>query len=277
MDSLDISVLTTCVAVIDAGGFNEAARVLGISQPAVSQQIARLEGNLGKNIFVRFENRRQPHLTSFGRDFVDEARKLLKVHHEVLGRITKHQNSVTLGISAMSADFLSDRVLEKISQLLGQRPRIRIEEYSSTLHELTNSGDIDLALALNFDKFDHEENVGQLEYRWFSASTHAIESVPLEIITYGDDRCRIHQIGIADLKAHGFEPRLAFHASSLEVACASARMGAGLIFLNSKSLRPGLTTREEIPAICAVGIKLVGRAGFALDLPKWRKELHADA
>jgi len=45
--------LRLLLRVVDCGGVGEAARALGISQPAVSTQIKRLEGDLGVSLFRR--------------------------------------------------------------------------------------------------------------------------------------------------------------------------------------------------------------------------------
>lgn len=69
---MDLERLRTLVAVLDRGSFTAAAQALGLSQPAVSQQMAALERSLGLPLFDRAGRRRVPTdaaqaLASYGR------------------------------------------------------------------------------------------------------------------------------------------------------------------------------------------------------------------
>ena len=50
---MDLALLRTFVAVHRAGSFTRAARLLGLSQPAVTGQIRALERQLGRPLFLR--------------------------------------------------------------------------------------------------------------------------------------------------------------------------------------------------------------------------------
>src|SRR3569832_1199006 len=47
-------------SVLDSGSITQAAATLGLTQPAVSAQIARLESDVGFALFVRSGNRVRP-------------------------------------------------------------------------------------------------------------------------------------------------------------------------------------------------------------------------
>ena len=49
----DYKLLSALSAVIEQGGFERAAQVLGLSQPAVSQRIKLLEARVGRPVLVR--------------------------------------------------------------------------------------------------------------------------------------------------------------------------------------------------------------------------------
>jgi DNA-binding transcriptional LysR family regulator len=74
MTTADIRHLRTFLAVAHALSFSRAARTLGVTQPALSQQIALLERQVGAPLF-----RRRPRvaLTDAGRVLADEADRIL--------------------------------------------------------------------------------------------------------------------------------------------------------------------------------------------------------
>jgi DNA-binding transcriptional LysR family regulator len=70
-----LSQLRYLVALADALHFGRAARLLGMTQPALSQQIRRLEAEVGVSLLVR--DRRNVALTAAGEALVTQARRAL--------------------------------------------------------------------------------------------------------------------------------------------------------------------------------------------------------
>ena len=73
--------LRVFVKVAETGSFTAAARALGVSQPAVSQNIAELEKFAGGRLFER--SRGQVQLTSRGEAFLAQAERILDGYHEL--------------------------------------------------------------------------------------------------------------------------------------------------------------------------------------------------
>jgi LysR family transcriptional regulator, transcriptional activator of the cysJI operon len=72
---MNVSQLRAFVEVVDRGSFSEAARVMGLSQPAVTMQIQGLEADLGATLLER--RYRRVDLTEAGRLLLPTARKVL--------------------------------------------------------------------------------------------------------------------------------------------------------------------------------------------------------
>jgi molybdate transport repressor ModE-like protein len=71
----DWDLLASWVAVVEAGSISDAARVLGISQTAVSQRVKQLETILATPLLDR--TTRPAHPTPAGRHLFEHAKDLL--------------------------------------------------------------------------------------------------------------------------------------------------------------------------------------------------------
>jgi DNA-binding transcriptional LysR family regulator len=76
---MDLRQLRTLSEVVDRGSFSAAAEALGISQPAVSQQIRALESDVGAKLL---ERGRRTRLTDRGRMVDRYARRMLALSEE---------------------------------------------------------------------------------------------------------------------------------------------------------------------------------------------------
>jgi DNA-binding transcriptional LysR family regulator len=74
--AMELRHLEQIVAIARHGGFGEAARRLGISQPTLSKSIARLESQMSIMLFHRDGGRARP--TSYGQFLADRGETLLK-------------------------------------------------------------------------------------------------------------------------------------------------------------------------------------------------------
>ncbi len=103
-------------AVVQEGSFTKAAKALGITQPAVSQNIAELEKVTGVRLFER--RRGEVVLTEQGRVFSEYAERILKDYADVskLFEIIPSQN-VRIAVSDELYAYLLNPVLESFTRV----------------------------------------------------------------------------------------------------------------------------------------------------------------
>ena len=82
MTNIPTELLRTLVAVVDLRSFTKAAQSLGVTQPAVSAQIKRLQGLLGADLLDK--SAPGVSLTSSGELVVNYARRLLSINDQIL-------------------------------------------------------------------------------------------------------------------------------------------------------------------------------------------------
>ncbi len=115
--------LKVFMAVADQGSFTKAAAVLGISQPAVSQNIAELEKACGRKFFERL--RGEVHLTPQGEVFRDYAVKMLALS-ESAGNMFGNLQPYSLKIS-VSEELFAYYLSPLLESFITVHPEIVIE------------------------------------------------------------------------------------------------------------------------------------------------------
>lgn len=116
--------LKVFMAVAENGSFTIAAKALGVTQPAVSQNIAELERNMGAELFTR--GRGSVTLTAAGIIFKEYAEKIL-YWYSAAGQLFGPTGKITANKPIrISADgFISSHILpDAISKLLTFNPSL---------------------------------------------------------------------------------------------------------------------------------------------------------
>src|SRR4051794_9816842 len=146
-------------AVAETASFSRAANKTHVSQPSLSQQIQKLEQELGVRLFDRLG--RSVRLTEPGRAFLPRARNILHEIEEASSNIhetaTIIGGSVSLGVIPTVAPYFLPRRLAVFSK---KYPNVRVtvvEEITALLLEALRSGGVDVAmLALPLPARSHE-------------------------------------------------------------------------------------------------------------------------
>jgi len=150
---VDLRLLRSFVAVADELHFGRAAAVLGIAQPALSQQVRRLERVLGVELLTRTS--RTVALTPAGAVLQDRARALLQQVRRDLAE-TVRVGSGEQG--RLDVGFVSSALplgpIKHVQRFREQFPLVRVElqeGYTSHLVDLLVRGALDLAVVRDPD------------------------------------------------------------------------------------------------------------------------------
>ncbi len=140
--------LNHVVAAAQQGSFTAAARVVGVTQSAITKSIAELERQLGYLIFHRTS--RGALLTEAGRGFVDRATRLLQDAKDLLREHAAQEDAfagiLRVGVCPASLEW---QLVEPITALLARHPNLRFNVSGASFERMAQqlrNGDVDVAV-----------------------------------------------------------------------------------------------------------------------------------
>lgn len=225
--NVPIESIRTVVAIAETGSLTKAAGKLGLSQPAVTAQVKRLQGLIGGQLFDKTPN--GTTVTDLGELVLQQARIILEANDQMLrlagrGNATVHR----VGLSSLFAQRLLERAgTDDFSDLF------ICADHSSAIRKGLIEGYIDVACVFTTD-VDSDLSKTILEQRTFPATwvrsrdfVHR-PGTPIPIVTLPD-----HDWMIAQLDRMGSAYRIVLHASDHLVRLSAVRLGVGLTALPS--------------------------------------------
>lgn len=275
---MELYVMRYVLAVADAGNFSLAAQNCHVGQPALSQQVAKLEKELGVVLFSR--NPRGAVLTEAGREFVMRAREILQraqaLQEEMSYYAGLRKGALNLGIitSLQCIDFGG-----MLSAFCCSYPNISVNILQNGTHHLINlllERKIDLAYlnrpmtelpsALQFVK------LGEDYYSLAVPSLHPLTKQ--EVVSLADlkeEHFIFHQTGqgaaelcLTACRRAGFEPNIVCRSSNPTTGLYMVQGGLGVAFLPSEEFRS-----HSVSGVMEVKLRepIIKEVGIA-----WRKD-----
>ena len=145
---MNIRDLTYLVTAADLGHFGKAAEQCCVSQPSLSNQIKKLEEELGITLFER--SNRRVMLTEAGKQIAEIARGILRdvgtmrelaaTHHDPLS------GNFRLGAFPTLSTYLFPQLVTRVKAAMPHLRLILVEEKTSTLIDQLKHGALDAAL-----------------------------------------------------------------------------------------------------------------------------------
>jgi len=256
---MELRQLAYFVAVAEERNFTRAAQRIPIAQPAISQQIHRLESELSEKLFVR--DRRGTRLTPAGEALLPHARATLASAEHAREAVAALSGLLTGRLAFGFVQPLPDR---RLAGLLGafhrQHPGIElrlIEDETDALLAALATGELDAAL-IGLGRYDRlPPEVGSrlvarepvvvavhpghpLSGRG-SIALQALREAPMVTLTSSSkQRSNLE----AACRAAGFTPRIVAETSDLSVTIELIRQQIGVAVLPQSALDGAATVTQ---------------------------------
>ncbi|MBR0691652.1 LysR substrate-binding domain-containing protein [Bradyrhizobium lablabi] len=258
---LDLELLRSFVSVVDAGGFTRAGERVHRTQSTVSQQIKRLEEDVGQPLLIRSGKDVTP--TEAGERLLSYARRLLSLAEEARDVLSRPDNegAIRLGVPE---DFAAYRLAKLLAAFSRSHPRLRLDiraDQSAHLKRELERGELDLAL---FKRAAGEKGgiaAWPERVHWVTSKGHPRDtstgSVPLIGFPSG---CLYRAGAIHALESAGRTWHMAYTSSNLAGIQAAIAAGMGLSILSEMAIQADhrvLTAKDGFAPIDRTEVALV--------------------
>jgi LysR family hydrogen peroxide-inducible transcriptional activator len=237
-----LSQLRYVLAVAETGNFTRAATQVNISQPSLSQQIIKLERELGHKIFHRLG--RKAVLTEAGAVFIERARRILFEVEDATKELADHpslERRITVGAIQTLAPFVLPKLITRSRERF---PYLQVnihEDFKDAMIRELIEGVLDLALVALPVK---NPNI-QAEVLW--------KEPLILVVAKGHPLAALERVTVADLARetlivlgssssltaqvrrfygdNNFEPRIGSRCAQVATVKALVAIGAGISIL----------------------------------------------
>ncbi|MCM3341265.1 LysR family transcriptional regulator [Paenibacillus sp. MER TA 81-3] len=244
--------LQYAVQIAQERNFSRAAEKLHIAQPSLSQQLSKLEKEIGVLLFQRTTN--SVELTHAGEVFVDRAQKIMDAMEQLKSEMSDisqtKKGKVVIGTMPITGSHILPHVLPQFHLRYPEINLMLVEDTStSNLERMTAQGKNDLCLlslpltdaSLTYEPIVEEEIVLAVpnQHPLAHQATHArrkLQEVAMEVLREepfillkrGQG---FRQITLDLCKKAGFTPNVVFESSNIETvqSLVAAGMGVALV------------------------------------------------
>ena len=258
---MEIRQLMYAIQIAAERNFSRAAEKLHIAQPSLSQQLSKLEKELGVLLFKRSTN--SVELTHAGAVFVHKARQIVdmteQLRREMEDLADLRKGRVVVGSVPVTGAHVLPSVLPVFREAYPDIEVVLIEETSKRLEELTASGSTDVCLlslpiddpSLAYLPVIEEEICLAVPPEHALASRGDTSPVPLGglrdepfiLLKKGQGfRAIAHQL----CESAGFEPRIVFESGNIDTVQALVAAGMGIAFVPRMIVRADWAGRAPV-------------------------------
>lgn len=247
LPNLDMDALRTLVAILEAGSLGRAAERVGRSQSAASQQIRKLESQLGQPLFRK--HGRTMVLTETGELVHSYARRILELNDDAARSVAGMavEGAVRFGLPG---DFAETWLPAALGQFKRAHPSVRVDvevERNGVLLERLDRGEFDLVLAMGHGSRSDARRVATLPMTWIGPKGFDVvikPDAPLDLALYHSP-CFFRRAGLDALDKASIPWRLAYATSSLQSLWAGVAAGLGITLRTTAGIPTSLMRLDE--------------------------------
>ena len=261
MKNISTDGLRTLITVVEVGGFAKAGELLGLSQPAVSLQIKRLEDMLGHKLFKK-QGQRQV-LNQYGELLLPMAKQMLLQNDSILQLFTKENvtGKVRLGIPS---EFAARILPSIIGDFIALYPDVSLEvksRLSKHLLSVSREDQFDLVLALNEDLNSEKFPVFMQDQLVWVGDLSLAQNEVVTLVT-APEGCIYRRRAIEALQLAGIKYRISYSNADLTGLTAALNEGLGITVLAKSTVPNELNYQlqtKHLPELGRIGISLINR------------------
>jgi len=219
---MEVHQLRYFCAVARYGTFTRASEIEHVAQPSLSQQILKLEAELGSKLFDRLP--RSAKLTVFGQTFLPKAERILReleeAKTELLEMSGDEKGDVVVGIIPTIGAYLLPKLLKGFSARHPQVTVRVVEDITPNLLQRLHDGTIDMAVvALPLPASD-------------LATVELLEEKLFAVLPEHHRQAKRQSVSLAELNLEPFLLLKEGHCfrDSLIAACHQSKMSPRIVF-----------------------------------------------
>ena len=276
---MEMHQLRYLLAVAKMGNFSRAAEHCHVSQPSLSQQIQKLEDELGEKLFSRLK--RRAVLTTAGEALVPRASRILAevdaARRDVADAANLLRGSINLGVLPTIAPYLLPQILVPLGR---ECPGIEVTIHENTTAQLLNMAaacEVDLALIslpIADPRFVQEQLFTEELFIALPPAHRLVKKPSVRLRDIEQERFILmkegHCLGDQSLSfcdRNGLSPRVVLRSAQLDTIQALVLSGLGVSLIPAMACGAG--SRDEPVYRSIAGTRPQRAIGLL-----WRKEHH---
>jgi DNA-binding transcriptional LysR family regulator len=267
--NVPVEIVRTVVAISETGSLSRAGERLGLSQPAVSAQMKRIQNLLGGELFRKTPHGTAP--TALGKLVLNQARRMLDANDQMLrlGGTAQGPQPLRFGISTLFIEeFLRHETAESLAGI------VMYTDHSLGIAKGLADGYVDVGCILENSEAAAEisdliVNAREEPFAWVRSKDFVLSpGAAIPLLTWpGDDMM------IRALTKNGSAYNIVFNSPDYHATVTALQTGIGLAALPRRLIPSPLVEAKEyyLPALAPVKTLLCARR--ELEMPQAKKLL----